>query len=236
MRHKLSQRPLPGTNPDACLRGGRDELRGDLLSTEPNPSPGRPRRSAVQRVLVRAREPGHYRPTVLSGAGPGTPAYDNEVLGPVAPVIPFATPGEAADLASDGEYGLDLSIMTADIGTGLQIALRIPTGTAHINDQTVYDDANAPFGGCAIRATQQASAAWRRASRRTPIHAGSPRVRPCPANALPQERPPPRKDGEPRTGVRKTLDLAAEARHKERVDPCCRGISTVASGSTCELL
>jgi len=25
--------------------------------------------------------------------------------------------------------------------------LRIPTGTAHINDQTVYDDANAPFGG-----------------------------------------------------------------------------------------
>ena len=37
--------------------------------------------------------------------------------------------------------------MTADIGTGLQMALRIPTGTAHINDQTVYDDANAPFGG-----------------------------------------------------------------------------------------
>ncbi len=88
-----------------------------------------------------------YRPTVLADSGPGTPAYDNEVFGPVAPVIPFATPGEAADLASDSEYGLDLSIMTADIGTGLEMALRIPTGTAHINDQTVYDDANAPFGG-----------------------------------------------------------------------------------------
>ncbi len=88
-----------------------------------------------------------YRPTVLTGAGPSTPAYDNEVFGPVAPVIQFATPGEAVDLASDSEYGLDLSIMTADIGTGLQMALRIPTGTAHINDQTVYDDANAPFGG-----------------------------------------------------------------------------------------
>jgi benzaldehyde dehydrogenase (NAD) len=88
-----------------------------------------------------------YRPTVLTGAGPGTPAYDSEVFGPVAPVIPFATPGEAIDLAADSEYGLDLSIMTADIGAGLQMALSIPTGTAHINDQTVEDDANAPFGG-----------------------------------------------------------------------------------------
>ena len=88
-----------------------------------------------------------YRPTVLTGAGPGTPAYDNEVFGPVAPVIRFATPGEAVDLASDSEYGLDLSIMTADISAGLQMALRIPTGTAHINDQTVQDEANAPFGG-----------------------------------------------------------------------------------------
>jgi benzaldehyde dehydrogenase (NAD) len=88
-----------------------------------------------------------YRPTVLTGAGPGTPAYDDEVFGPVAPVIRFVTPAEAVDLAADSEYGLDLSIMTADIGAGLQLALRIPTGTAHINDQTVQDEANAPFGG-----------------------------------------------------------------------------------------
>jgi benzaldehyde dehydrogenase (NAD) len=37
--------------------------------------------------------------------------------------------------------------MTADIATGLQMAERIPAGTAHINDHTVQDDANAPFGG-----------------------------------------------------------------------------------------
>jgi benzaldehyde dehydrogenase (NAD) len=88
-----------------------------------------------------------YRPTVLTGAGPGVPAYDDEVFGPVAPVTWFATLDEAVDLASDGEYGLDLAIMTADIATGLQLADRIPTGTAHINDQTVNDDAHAPFGG-----------------------------------------------------------------------------------------
>jgi len=33
---------LPGTNPDASLWGGRDELRGHLMSTEPNPSPADP--------------------------------------------------------------------------------------------------------------------------------------------------------------------------------------------------
>jgi benzaldehyde dehydrogenase (NAD) len=53
----------------------------------------------------------------------------------------------AQDGEGDSEYGLDLSIMTADISTGLQMGLRIPTGTAHINDHTVQDDANAPFGG-----------------------------------------------------------------------------------------
>jgi benzaldehyde dehydrogenase (NAD) len=37
--------------------------------------------------------------------------------------------------------------MTADIGTWLQMALRIPTGTAHINDQTSTTLPNAPFGG-----------------------------------------------------------------------------------------
>jgi benzaldehyde dehydrogenase (NAD) len=88
-----------------------------------------------------------YRPTVLAGAGPGVPAYDNEVFGPVASVIRFTTLDEAVDLASDSEYGLDLAIMTADIATGLQMVERIPTGTAHINDQTVNDDAHAPFGG-----------------------------------------------------------------------------------------
>ena len=37
--------------------------------------------------------------------------------------------------------------MIADIGAGLQMALRIPAGTAHINDRTVADEPNALFGG-----------------------------------------------------------------------------------------
>ena len=88
-----------------------------------------------------------YRATVIAEAGPSVPAYDQEVFGPVAPVTKFATLDEVAKLASDSEYGLSLGIITADVAKGLALADRIPTGIAHINDQTVNDEALAPFGG-----------------------------------------------------------------------------------------
>ncbi|MCY0952084.1 aldehyde dehydrogenase family protein [Streptomyces sp. H27-S2] len=88
-----------------------------------------------------------YRPTVLAGVGDETPAYAEEVFGPVAPVRSFATEDEAVALASAGPYGLSLGIVTRDAGRGLDLAERIPTGIAHVNDQTVNDEAVAPFGG-----------------------------------------------------------------------------------------
>jgi benzaldehyde dehydrogenase (NAD) len=94
-----------------------------------------------------------YRPTVLDGVGADMPAYANEVFGPVAPVVRFGSLDEAAALASDSEYGLSLSILTSDVMRGLALAERIPTGIAHINDQTVNDEAVAPFGGVAASGT-----------------------------------------------------------------------------------
>ncbi|MEU9736764.1 aldehyde dehydrogenase family protein [Streptomyces sp. NPDC048002] len=94
-----------------------------------------------------------YRPTVLADAADDTPAYAEEVFGPVAPVRPFATLDEAAALASDSAYGLSLGIVTGDAARGLALAERIPTGIVHINDQTVNDEAVAPFGGTAASGT-----------------------------------------------------------------------------------
>lgn len=37
--------------------------------------------------------------------------------------------------------------------TALSMAHRIPTGIVHINDQTVNDEANAPFGGVGASGT-----------------------------------------------------------------------------------
>ncbi|GLX17418.1 aldehyde dehydrogenase family protein [Streptomyces lavendulae] len=94
-----------------------------------------------------------YRPTVLAGVADDTPAYAEEVFGPVAPVRSFATEDEAVELASAGPYGLSLGIVTADAGRGLELAGRIPTGIAHVNDQTVNDEAVAPFGGVGASGT-----------------------------------------------------------------------------------
>ncbi|MEV0692137.1 aldehyde dehydrogenase family protein [Streptomyces sp. NPDC050388] len=94
-----------------------------------------------------------YRPTVLADTGNDTPAYTEEVFGPVAPVRSFSDADEAAALAAASPYGLSLGIVTADTARGLALAERIPTGIVHINDQTVNDEAVAPFGGVAASGT-----------------------------------------------------------------------------------
>jgi benzaldehyde dehydrogenase (NAD) len=94
-----------------------------------------------------------YQPTVLTGVTDTTPAYAEEVFGPVAPVRPFASLDEAVALATAGEYGLSLGILTRDVMKGLELAERIPTGLVHINDQTINDEPNIPFGGLAASGT-----------------------------------------------------------------------------------
>src|SRR5271155_5624491 len=94
-----------------------------------------------------------YRPTVLADVSPQMPAYAGEVFGPVAPVIRFATAEDATKLAADSEYGLSLGILTRDVMRGLDLARQIPTGIVHINEQTVDDEPNIPFGGLGASGT-----------------------------------------------------------------------------------
>ena len=87
-----------------------------------------------------------YRPTVLAEVSPEMTAWREEIFGPVAPVLPFASTDEAIKIASDTGYGLSLGIL-GDVGQGMQIADAIPSGIVHVNEQTVSDEANVPFGG-----------------------------------------------------------------------------------------
>jgi benzaldehyde dehydrogenase (NAD) len=94
-----------------------------------------------------------YRPTVLDGVTTESPAYAQEVFGPVAPVLRFRDADEAVALAADTEYGLALGILSRDVMAALELAERVPSGTVHINDQTVNDEAVAPFGGVGVSGT-----------------------------------------------------------------------------------
>jgi benzaldehyde dehydrogenase (NAD) len=60
---------------------------------------------------------------------------------------------EAIELARDTEYGLSLGILGADVTRALALAEQIPSGIVHINDQTVSDEAVAPFGGVGASGT-----------------------------------------------------------------------------------
>jgi benzaldehyde dehydrogenase (NAD) len=105
-------------------------------------------RASGARVAAGGTHEGRFfRPTVLTGVTPSTAAFSEEIFGPIAPVTTFASDDEAVELANRTEYGLAAAIYSRDVARAERIAARLRTGIAHINDQTVNDDARAPFGG-----------------------------------------------------------------------------------------
>jgi benzaldehyde dehydrogenase (NAD) len=88
-----------------------------------------------------------YRPTVLAGVTAEMPAFREEIFGPVAPVIVVRDDAEAVAVANDTEYGLVAAIQTGSRERGRAVADQLTTGIVHVNDQTLNNDAYAPFGG-----------------------------------------------------------------------------------------
>jgi acyl-CoA reductase-like NAD-dependent aldehyde dehydrogenase len=50
-------------------------------------------------------------------------------------------------IANDTPYGLTAGVITEDTRRGLALARRLQTGIVHVNDQTVDDEPQVPFGG-----------------------------------------------------------------------------------------
>ena len=85
--------------------------------------------------------------TVLTGLTTDMDLYHGEAFGPVCAIATFTTDEEAAALANDTEHGLTCGIITENANRGLALARRIHTGIVHVNDQSVADEPQAPFGG-----------------------------------------------------------------------------------------
>ncbi|WP_433337791.1 aldehyde dehydrogenase family protein [Spirillospora sp. CA-294931] len=100
-------------------------------------------------VLTGGGEPqGSLHPaTVLTGVPEDADLYHAEAFGPVCALGTFATDAEAAALANDTRNGLTAGIITENGTHGLRVARRLRTGIVHINDQSVADEPQAPFGG-----------------------------------------------------------------------------------------
>jgi succinate-semialdehyde dehydrogenase/glutarate-semialdehyde dehydrogenase len=88
-----------------------------------------------------------YPPTVLTDVAKGMPAYDEELFGPVAAVIPVQDEAQAIAIANDSVFGLGAAVITRDAARGERIAAEaIEAGCVFVND-SVRSDPRLPFGG-----------------------------------------------------------------------------------------
>ena len=91
--------------------------------------------------------PGYfYAPTVLSDLTSDADLLSEEIFGPVAPVIAFASDDEAIAAANDTEYGLVAYVFTENVKRAFKVIERLDTGMVGLN-QGLVSNAGAPFGG-----------------------------------------------------------------------------------------
>ena len=88
----------------------------------------------------------YYPPTVLTGVGPGMPAYHEELFGPVAAIIGAADEADAVRIANDSIFGLGAAVFTKDLARGERVARALDAGSTFVN-AAVASDPRLPFGG-----------------------------------------------------------------------------------------
>jgi succinate-semialdehyde dehydrogenase/glutarate-semialdehyde dehydrogenase len=88
-----------------------------------------------------------YPPTVLADVKAGMPAFEEELFGPVAAVIPVRDEADAIRVANGGRFGLGAAVFTRDQERGERIAEReLEAGSCFVNS-LVRSDPRLPFGG-----------------------------------------------------------------------------------------
>jgi succinate-semialdehyde dehydrogenase / glutarate-semialdehyde dehydrogenase len=87
-----------------------------------------------------------YEPTVLADVPKDSPAFREEVFGPVAAVLRVRDAQEAVGLANDNRYGLGASAWTNDPNEQELFANSLESGMVFINAM-VASDPRLPFGG-----------------------------------------------------------------------------------------
>lgn len=102
-------------------------------------------------VVTGGKQPAHlegayYEPTPVTKVKTNMRIWQEEVFGPVLPVLSFKSDEEAIRLANDTRYGLGSYIFTKDKEKALRIASKIDAGMVSINNVYYLKPCN-PFGG-----------------------------------------------------------------------------------------
>ncbi|MGC2321298.1 MAG: NADP-dependent succinate-semialdehyde dehydrogenase [Terriglobales bacterium] len=87
-----------------------------------------------------------FEPTVLVRVTPQMKVAREETFGPVAPLFPFQTEGEAVQMANDTEFGLAAYFYTKDVARAWRVAEALEYGMVGVNTGLISNEV-APFGG-----------------------------------------------------------------------------------------
>jgi acyl-CoA reductase-like NAD-dependent aldehyde dehydrogenase len=87
-----------------------------------------------------------YKPTILKNVSRKMRIAQEEVFGPVAPIMIADDDMDAMKIANDSQYGLGTSIWTEDLEKAEKLSRMVQSGIVSVNN-VVISDPRVPFGG-----------------------------------------------------------------------------------------
>ncbi|OGG08596.1 hypothetical protein A2154_00615 [Candidatus Gottesmanbacteria bacterium RBG_16_43_7] len=87
-----------------------------------------------------------FEPSIVVNITKDMKLYNDEIFGPVLPVIPFEDEQEAIEYANDTQYGLTAEIFTEDNEKAKRVARSIDAGGISVNGDVIYSPL-CPIGG-----------------------------------------------------------------------------------------
>lgn len=87
------------------------------------------------------------QPAVLTGVKLDSAAFQDEIFGPVLPLVRFRGIDDAIRIANDSRYGLQAAIFTNDLNAAMNAAMKLEVGTVIVNHQSAMRIECLPFGG-----------------------------------------------------------------------------------------
>jgi lactaldehyde dehydrogenase / glycolaldehyde dehydrogenase len=124
----------PQSNPDMGPQVSAGELEKTAEHVDRAVKAGANVRLGGGRPTGEAFEHGYwYEPTVLTDVSQTMDVVQQEVFGPVTPIIPVSSVEEAIEYANDSEYGLSSYVYTTDHATAMRAAEDLEYGETYIN-------------------------------------------------------------------------------------------------------
>ena len=87
-----------------------------------------------------------FKPAIFKNVSPEMEIAQEEVFGPVAPIITANDEKQALEMANDSKFGLGASIWTQDLEKAERLSSMVDSGIVTVNN-VVVSDPRVPFGG-----------------------------------------------------------------------------------------